>query len=710
MPPLILVLVGIGVYANSLKGPFVFDDNPAILANGDIRQLTPLWRSTETSDAPPINGRPLVRLSLALNYAWGGLQVEGYHAVNIALHIGCTLVFYALMLRALGGWRAALGGALLWLVHPLNSQVVNYTTQRSESLMALCYLGMLYCVTRRGAGWSALAVVCCGLGMASKEVMVTAPVVALVYDGTFVAGSIAAALRARRGLYAGLAATWVLLIVLMMSAPDGDSVGFDQGVGPYQFLLNQCVVVTGYLGKFIWPDPLLLDYGRPRELALGDVLVPMALLLSLLAGSLWLAWRRPRIGFLPLFFFTVLAPTSSVVPLVNEVGADRRVYLPLCGLCALVAAAAGRRDSRLPGGLILVATGALALLTIERNQVYQSRVTLWRADVDALPDNPRGHNNLGVALSSTGQDQAAVPHFQRALDLEPTFYEAHDNLGLALSRLGLAADAIEHYRQALAQNPRFASAHNNLGAALVAAGDSLGARWHFNKSIELDADNAHGYNNLGLLLAGAGDTAQAQAYYRRALGADPDYVQAHVNLGLLLEGEGRLEEAFRHYATALKLKPTFVDAHYNLANALLEVGELDSAIVHYRRALSGDSTDAQVHINLGKALQQQGDWEGAERHYREALHHRPLRAIAHNNLAIALHARGNLDSAIWHFDEAVAHDPGYAVAYYNLCCAHEARGDTAQALEYCRQALHLQPDMEQAASRLGGLMQQPRGR
>ncbi|MBT5805280.1 MAG: tetratricopeptide repeat protein, partial [Gemmatimonadetes bacterium] len=512
-PPLALVLIGIGVYANALSAPFIFDDHPAIVENEDIREVLPLWRAPETSARSSINSRPLVRLSLALNYTYGALRVEGYHAVNLATHIACALALYGLMLRALGG-RArerapAFCAALLWLVHPLNSQIVNYVTQRSESLMALCYLGVLYCVHRRAdggsAGWSLAATVCCLLGVASKEVMVTAPVVAVLYDRAFICGSIADALRSRKGLYTGLAASWLLLAGLMASAPHGDSVGFSQSVGAYQYLLNQCVVITGYLGKFIWPAPLLIDYGAPRNLTLGNVLAPALLLLVLLAAALYLAWRRPQAGFCALFFFVVLAPTSSIVPLINEVGADRRMYLPLCALCALLLGGAWRLSPRLAGGGCLVAAVMLSALTIERNTTYQVPLALWQAEVAAADDNYRTQNNLGLALIDVGEFQTAIFHFRRAMELEPVFaVEANNHIAMAFNGLGAYPEAIAYYRRSLAERPGYAPAHNNLGTTLLAIGDSTAARRSFRKALALDPQFALADNNLGALLVGAG--------------------------------------------------------------------------------------------------------------------------------------------------------------------------------------------------------------
>ena len=699
IPILALILVGIGIYANSLAGPFVFDDYAAIVNNGDIRQLWPLWRAPEASERPSINGRPLVRLSLAFNYAMGGLETVEYHAVNIALHIGCALIFYALLLRSSARLGLAFCGALLWLVHPLNTQVVNYITQRSESLMALCYLGTLYCAARCGVGWSIGAVICCGLGMASKEIMVTAPVAVWLYDRAWGAGSLVAALRARPGLYAGLVACWGILAALMASAPHGASVGFGRGIGPFQYLLNQCQVVVGYLSKFAWPYPLLLDYGRPQVLTASIVWPQAAFLLLLVGGSVWLAKRRPQLGFCALFFFLVLAPTSSLVPVVNEVGADRRVYLPLCGLCALVVVADRWR------WWVLAAAGVLAIVTIGRNEVYRDPVHLWSADVAALPGNYRAHNNLGLALVRAGQMQEAVSHFQHALALEPSFAEAHNNLGLALAKLGYGDQASEHYRRALAENPAYASAHNNLGTALVAVGDSSGALRHFRQAVAIDSDFVSAYNNLGLLLIGAGDRQGAKAHYRRALVANPDYGQAHVNWGLLLAAEGRWEEALGHYRRAVAVEPDLAAAHFNLGAALEETGHEREAEQSYRVALALDSTLYQVPYRLGLLVTAQGRVDEGLAQLRRALVIDPTQAEVHFYLGSVLVRVDSLAQGVTHYRKALAAAPEMVEGHYNLGTVLLRQGRAGQALPHLRAVATLQPQLAEARNNLGIALQ-----
>ena len=350
----VLVVAGALAYATSLSNPFLYDDQTAIVKNPQIRTLSPLSVPLTPPRDTPVAGRPLVNLSLAANYASGGLDVTGYHVTNVALHLLTALVLFGVVRRTLltGGSKdpqlpgmaehadgLGLACALVWVLHPLNSEVVNYTVQRTESMMALCYLTTLYCAIRAKAhpdrwGWRAAAIAACAAGMAAKESMVTAPLLVLVYDRVFLYPSLSAAFRERRALYIGLAATWTVLAALMLGQPR-TSVGFAAGVSPWTYFLNQLPVIARYLWLTIWPRPLVVDYGLPGAVGLFDVVVPGLILVALAIGTLLALRRHPLIGFLGVWFFVTLAPTSSVVPIATEVGAERRMYLPLMALAVL---------------------------------------------------------------------------------------------------------------------------------------------------------------------------------------------------------------------------------------------------------------------------------------------------------------------------------------------------------------------------------------
>ena len=329
------------VYWHGLSAPFVFDDRGTIVDNRTIENL---W-SHDVFSAPhetPVAGRPVVNVSFALNYAIDGRHVEGYRLTNIGIHVLCALALFGLAWRTSLPVNVALAVALLWALHPLNSEAVNYVTQRTESLMALFYLLTLYCARRayddgaRHGWWEAAAVLACTLGMASKESMVTAPLAVVLYDRVFLFDSLRAAFRSRARLYLGLAATWVLLAALVASAPRNLSAGFTaHDADPWTYLLNQAVMITRYLRLSVWPRDLVLYYGWPLPLTLTDVLPQALFVLGLLALTAVTLYRRPRVGILGLWFFLTLAPTSSILPIATEVGAERRMYLPLMAIVAL---------------------------------------------------------------------------------------------------------------------------------------------------------------------------------------------------------------------------------------------------------------------------------------------------------------------------------------------------------------------------------------
>jgi hypothetical protein len=228
--PALILLAGLLTYVNGLTNPFIFDDFGSVVRNESIRDLADLRSVLTPPTETSVARRPLVNLSFAINYAIGGLNVVGYRAVNLALHLACALVIFGLVRRTLDtprGVGLAGAAALLWVVHPLNSEVVNYVSERSDSMMTLCYLGALYASMRahrspQPARWRIASVVFCALGMWCKESMATAPILIWLYDAIYVRGgsiaAIAGGLRSQWRFYATLAATWTLLVPSLLAS------------------------------------------------------------------------------------------------------------------------------------------------------------------------------------------------------------------------------------------------------------------------------------------------------------------------------------------------------------------------------------------------------------------------------------------------------------------------------------------------------------
>jgi Flp pilus assembly protein TadD len=587
--PVLIIAAGLGAYHNSFRDGFVFDDTLYIVENPRIRQL---WRPWEVIAH---TSRPVVGLSLAMNYALGGFDPWGYHAFNVGVHILAALTLYGVVRRTLvsetlrskfGVAAPFLAGAisLLWLVHPLQTESVTYTIQRGESLMGLFYLLTLYCVIRsqdapRRNLWKIVAVVSCALGMASKPVMVTAPVVILLYDRAFLVTSWREAMRRRGWLYAGLTATWLLPLLLLANAPSEwkTSAGFEyRETSPLRYALTQPVAVVHYLRLTFWPHPLCLDYGRPfvtSAARMTGALPGQIVVAVLLAGTVWAWRRRPAAGFLGAWFFLILAPTSSFVPVADAI-VEHRMYLPLAAVVAavvLTAVALGNRLFNKQQGVVLgcVASGfvvaLLTFLTIQRNRDYKSALTIWQDTVEKYSSNARAHSNLGLALDQAGRLQEAIGHYEQALRLKPDYAEAHYNLGIALGRLGRGPEAIAQFEQALQLDPDYAKAHNNLGLALVSVGRLPEAMGHWEQALRIAPDFVEAHNNLGNALLQGGRTDDAIGHYEQALRIEPDLAEAHCNLGVALEQAGRLQDAIGHYEQALRLKPNYAQARNALA-------------------------------------------------------------------------------------------------------------------------------------------------
>ena len=349
--PLILALAcGAAAYSNSLRGPFIFDDIDAIPNNPQINRAL---RDSGRTSPSTLSGRPVLGLSFDMDYAIGGLNVEIYHATNLAVHLAAGALLFGIVRRNLSRgefWRDRfatsaywLAGvvAAIWLVHPLNTQAVTYIVQRAESLAALFYLAVIYCLIRDAEreriGWKLAAIAACALGMATKESMATAPLMALVYDRTFIAGTFAAAWRKRFSLYVGLAATWAILAAIVAGGYRSASVGFGNNISAFDYARTQLAVVAHYLTLAAWPRHLALDYydwpiaRHWTQVGCGGAIVAAALVFFAVAF-----WRKPWLGFLGAWFFVILAPSSSVVPIFTEIAAEQRMYLPLIAPVALL--------------------------------------------------------------------------------------------------------------------------------------------------------------------------------------------------------------------------------------------------------------------------------------------------------------------------------------------------------------------------------------
>jgi hypothetical protein len=326
------------------------------------------------------------------------------------LHGLCALLLAAIVRRTLRGPRLAelrgerrstrLAAALLFLA-PARERGRELRERANESLVALFYLATptldrARTSERPWASWRSGRMLG---GRHGDEGGDGDRAARSHHDAVFLGRDARGSARVRAVLWPGLAATRGVLGALVLQQPRSESAGFALWVTPAVYLANQCLVVTRYLRLVFWPSPLRLDYGLPEPLAFGDVWLAAALLLALLALSLYALWRWPASGFVGIACFAILAPSSSVIPIVSEVGAERRMVLPLAALLALVVCLAWRGLERAgrtrPHRGSQAWSRACSRPSVQRAGVHADEVALWRADVVAAPMNARARYTRG---------------------------------------------------------------------------------------------------------------------------------------------------------------------------------------------------------------------------------------------------------------------------------------------------------------------------
>jgi tetratricopeptide (TPR) repeat protein len=672
---LAIAFAGLLAYQDSFRAPFAFDDVGSIQNNPTIRRLWPIWNALcPPAGSRTVSGRPVLNLSFALNYAISGTDVWSYHALNLLIHILAGLTLFGIVRRTpRASLTLAFAVALLWTVHPLQTEAVTYIVQRAESLTGLFYLLTLYCFIRgaerqnASALWFGLSCLACLLGMATKELMVTAPVMVYLYDRTFVSRGWKAAWRRHRRAYLGLAASWVLLLGLIEAngGNRGGTIGFGIAVTWPAYVLTQFQAVVRYLQLCFWPHPQVFDYGPFWIRGAGDVLPYAIVVLALAAAVLVALARGSAFGFLGLWFFGILAPTS-LAPGTTQMIVEHRLYLPLAAVLVLVVAGLERALGKkaLPACLFLAAAGCL--LTHSRNRVYRTEVSLWGDTVAKRPNNAEAHNNYAVVLAQDGRIDEALAEYGRALQIQPDFTEAHFNLGLVLFTQGRIDPGISEFEEAIRLHPDYARAHYNLGLALLKIGRVAEAVPHAEKEVELEPDYADGHASLANALALEGRTAEAIAQFEQALRLEPDSAKDHYNLAVILNGSGRPIEAARHFEEALRIDPKYAEASYQLGMILVGAGRIPEAASLFSQAVLEKPGYAEAHLALGNVAMMQGRVDDALASYRRAVRADPALAEAHFNLGNALAQSGRMADAAAEYEQALRLKPDFPAARQNL--------------------------------------------
>lgn len=662
---LVLLAATTLVYSNSFDKAFVLDDLPTITRNQSIESFTDALRLDRA--VLTTSNRPLVAVSLAVNYALGGREVFGYHLFNLGVHLAAAVTLFGLLRRLFLSPKMidrygavatplAFAAALIWAVHPIQTESVTYIIQRAESMAGLFFFLTVYGAVRgweapgRGGrtGWHAAAVVACLLGVGSKQILIAVPVVLLGIEWVFYRRHPGRALRGSPVFYAGIALCMAVLlamsfhhlfrsesqsIIAYTAAGGNEQLAENRYHTPYEYARTQPLVILQYLRMAVWPTELVLFRHWPIA-SPAEALPAAILVLALVLGSLVGVVARQPEGVAGLWFFSIIAPSSSIYAL-NHLYFEHRVYTSMAAVWALVVVLGyealrrafprggdAREDWRVRAAgvaLVAVVAGIFGVRSYWRNEDYTSRFAIYSDTIAKNPHNPLAQYNLGNAYLRRDEYRLAIGHYEAALEQKPRFSHAQANLGIALARMGHLDEGIRHVFTAL-----------KMGAG------------------ELQANT---YYNLGVLLARRGRYADAVASLKKALELRSDYPVARRLLGVtrnLLADQER--EA---WLTRTRANPDNSTAWARLGHLLLGPRSLGRAETALRRAIELGAEGAEVYNDLGFALAQQGRSEEAIEAFEAALAIEPDLSTARENIQM-LREHGEI------VDEDTAADPAEA--------------------------------------------------
>jgi len=610
------LLVGI-VYANALDNGFIFDDYDLVANNPQIRSIEKIPEILGIGESP-MRYRPVRFVSYALDSFLFGLKPWGYHLSNLFYHILTAFLVYLIVRNLVGSSRPALLAAALFAVHPIQTEAVTYISGRRDVLSTLFYLLGFYAFLqyRLRPQVRYLILICTALvlGLLTKEMVVTLPIMFLCYDFYIhfpdghrtldrsffrsVFATIRNVLFKYKFLYGPmfLIAGLFLLDKIFIHNPSR-MVGL-YGSTLFLHVLTMCKIFVTYLTLLVFPVTLNADYSYNAFPLAESALDPWAwIAVAVLAGigcALLKALQSHKIlAFGGLWFCITLLPVSQIIPH-HEPMAEHYLYLPSFGFCLLAALGAESllRSASLRKYASVTVAAILLLLswrTVVRNQDWHDDMSFWTKTVQTAPMSSRAHYNLGLAYFRQGGIDQAIGHYKDALRIWPNNPRVHTNLGTAYYAKGLFEQAVLEYRQAISIQPDFVKAHFNLGRVYGRQGKVDEALKAFQTAIRYEPRYVKAHHELGTAFYKKGMKTEAIEQYIRTLELDPHYKKAYRNLGIIYQGQGERAKAMEAYQALLKIDPLNAEAHFNLAGLYLGQGQIEKnrrqALFHFRQAL-----------------------------------------------------------------------------------------------------------------------------
>jgi protein O-mannosyl-transferase len=680
---ILFLTLGTLVYSNTFFATFHFDDELFIVNNfaiRDIRNLGAIWNFFPT--------RFISFLTFSLNYHFHGLNVFGYHLVNLAIHLCSALLVWrfvrlifstpAMKADALSRYAGpiSLFAGLIFLCHPLQTESVTYLYQRSKCLAGCLYLLSLCLYFKsRLSSETRLYVFSFLAGLASvftKEVSATLPFAVILSEVFFFKTS-------RRLPWKRILPFFLLLVIMpaaLFFAKPGIVGQMLQPKVDMAYFLTQPRVYITYLRLLVFPFNQNLDYNYPLTQSL---LEPSAIAsIALLAGLIYCAallYRRYRLISFGICWVILNMIPDSLVP-TNDVISESRLYLSLAGFSLALAAGvyylSPQKRIKFVNLLLALLVAIYSFLTYNRNKVWQNDVTLWNDASRKAPAKERSYDNRGNAYLNQGDLDRAISEYDKAIEINPGSFLAYNNRAGAYLKKGDQAKALSDYGKAIELGPTFPEA----------------------------------YYSRGTLYLNRGDLAEALSDFSRAIAINPRYAEAYYNRGTLYLKRGDLAEALSDLNRAIEINPVYAEAYNNRGTVHARQGNIDAAIADYGKAIAGNRRFAEAYNNRGNANMYAGNFKQAISDYDKAIAINPGYLNAYFNRGLAYGNLGKMDEAVSDYNRAIEINPGFNEAYYLRAVAYFKKQEYGKSWDDVRvlemSGYKIQPDFIEDLKKASG--------
>ena len=682
---IIIVVVSVLIYLYTLGNNFAYDDKFTITNNYLIRswhKIFTIFTNDYFTASGELSYRPVVTLSYFTDYSLWHLNPLGYHLTNLFLHSLNSVLLFFLFTRIFNVIRGEpdkesktsvpFMASLVFCTYPILTEAVNAISYREDIMAATFYFAafLFYLKThqRQSVLWYVISLICYFLGLFSKEMAITFPILIGLYDVLRHGKTFFTFKHIRYYIgYILITVFYVALRFVFLHNPTESYIPYPQNSLWINFL-TMSKVIASYIKLLFFPVHLNADYVVPNTSSPIELsfILSFLLIISVIVVTYRLFFYSKTLFFSILWFFVTLLPVLNIIPIEN-IMAERYLYIPLVGFCILgsqllsLIPKPGSKSGILtscsfPLIIVIILIG-FAWQTCNRSKIWFDELSLWSTTVVDSPQSSRAHNNLGVLFKKMGFIDAAMKEYNTAIQIRPDYSEAHGNLANVYMDKGLS----------ILDKRVLSKTHDNLAKAYADEGHLKNAIAEYKKSIKISPFNETAHFNLGVTYGKMGLTNDAEIEYKNVIQLNDNNPHAHNNLGNIYEDRDLLDKAMTEYKLSASIDPESAITHNNIGNVYFKKGSLDEAILEYKLAIK----------------------------------YAPKGIIYHENLGNTYIKKGLIEGAIAEFESIVEISPKNTATYVTLITLYwNNKRDSQKAIHYLKELSVLEPEQSEAINKM----------